>query len=124
MPDISWHEILAGASRPSSSSSSSSSSSERDGELEGNAAPPQQREPPRAEPPRSDLKPASSGNRPEPLATTRPDATFGPDLLDFHSVQVVSKLSCQLVEEVLHGLCNEMITSDILSKLIADELKG
>jgi hypothetical protein len=46
------------------------------------------------------------------------------DLFYFNSVQIVSNLSCQLADEMLNSICHQMIESDLISKLIADELKG
>ena len=46
------------------------------------------------------------------------------DLFYFNSVQIVSNLSCQLADEILNSICHQMIDSDLISKLISDELKG
>jgi len=46
------------------------------------------------------------------------------DLFDFYSVQFVSKLSCNLADEILKSICNEFVNSDLISSLIDAELKA
>lgn len=41
----------------------------------------------------------------------------------FESIQVVSNLSSSMADEILLGICHEMMNSDLISKLIIDEFK-
>ena len=118
MPDVSWHDILSAE--------------------KGRPVVPKDRPPSRlqsSDPPKvnrrtskidlsdSNLEQILRGKSRAKHCTDRLNVVED-DLFDFYSVQFVSNLSSNLAEEILKSICNEFVNSDLISNLIAAELKA
>jgi len=122
MPDISWHDILSAPKINGSDDQAKPLS--RPPTL--NIEPKVNRRVSTIDLSDSDLKEILSEKRgvvEKPTKTKSVDDENDDDLSDFLCVQFVSNLSSQLAEEILQSICTEMIDSDLISKLIAAELK-
>jgi hypothetical protein len=122
MPDISWHDILSAPKINGSDDQAKPLS--RPPTL--NIEPKVNRRVSTIDLSDSDLKEILSEKRgvvEKPTKTKSLDDDNDDDLSDFLCVQFVSNLSSQLAEEILQSICTEMIDSDLISKLIAAELK-
>ena len=119
MPDISWHDILSGAPmdhpRPRSRPSSLSLEPKMNRRLS------------RIDLSDSDLKEILTEKRGDVVKTAASKDTkvldHGDELSDFFCVQLVSNLSSQLADEILKSICKEATSPDLISKLIAAEMK-
>ena len=75
----------------------------------------------------SDLKEILTEKRGDVVKTAASKDTkvlgHGDELSDFFCVQLVSNLSSQLADEILKSICKEATSPDLISKLIAAEMK-
>lgn len=119
MPDISWHDILsAEKSLPHPPIVKPPS------QLQYFDQPKLLRCVSNIDLPDSDLKEILSVKSKAKDKLDRFDVVEDNDLFDFYSVQFVSNFSSHLADEILMSICNEFVNSDLITNLIASELKA